>query len=165
MSKSTRFRRFISSCVVFTCFSGIIVFSAQAGENCSASKRQELERRKAHVEGRRQEFKDQLDDLDFEMGLYILWDHKMATAGIIALSMEGAVFLTDGRSQLTREQRDILDALAFVGAIYCISESDECLEVSNRVFAWGTKRIMLEGKISSLDTELQNLNASLVSCN
>lgn len=165
MARSTMFRRVVNSCVALTIMSGIFAFSSQAAEKCSTSKQQQLERRKAHVETRRQEFQDQLEDLDFEMMMYILWDHKMATAGMIALGMDGAVFLTDGRSQLTKEQRDLLDALAILGGLYCLSESDECLEVSNRVFGWGTKRLALEGKIGSLDTELQSLYSSLSSCN
>lgn len=85
-----------------------------------------------------------LKSLQDELAEFLL-NHKMATVALMATAGGAASIIAENIDENTRSA---LSIVGIIGALYCISNSDECADVTARVLYYGTQ---IDGENESID--------------
>jgi septal ring factor EnvC (AmiA/AmiB activator) len=95
--------------------------------------------------------------LQDELDLFIL-DHKMATVAVMATA-GGVASVIDGN--IDEETKNALRFVGFIGALYCIGNSEECADVTARILYFGSQIESENKNISDATSKLAARKLSL----
>lgn len=95
--------------------------------------------------------------LQDELDAYLL-DHKMATVAVMATAGGVASVINDN---INEDTKDALRVVGFLGALYCLGNSEECADVAARVMYFGSQIESENKNISDATSELSAKKSSL----
>jgi hypothetical protein len=88
-------------------------------------------------------------ELQIELGSYI-WDHKLASAGAIAIVGGVASFLDD---TMDKDAQAALEAAGLAAIAYCAFNHEECLDAGAEILAFAAKFDALDEKVSAINDQ------------
>jgi septal ring factor EnvC (AmiA/AmiB activator) len=95
--------------------------------------------------------------LQDELDLFIL-DHKMATVAVMATAGGVASVIDDN---IDEDTKNALRFVGFIGALYCIGNSEECADVTTRIMYFGSQIESENKNISDATSKLAAKKLSL----